>query len=210
MLTIYVAVSLGVYFVAWLIRATLRKLKFEAYDRHLGMLLGGAEGALLGIVATVFVVSLAPDAREPILTSPSGRVVNRLLAAVQPTLPGELRKVLTPFWDDPSGAPVEHRLADLDEPGTRRLDEIPADSTTALDWLQRQLPGSAEPEVAPPADRTVDPALVRSAFELGAQQLRDRTRTSDADRSGPPAGRDAGRQPYWWEEDAHGRDAGHR
>ena len=69
MLAVYVAVSGGVYLVAWLIRATLRKLKFEAYDRHLGMILGGAEGAMLGVVATVFVVSLAPATRQPILTA---------------------------------------------------------------------------------------------------------------------------------------------
>ena len=41
MLVIYAAVSGGVFFAAWLVRATLRKLKFEAFDRHLGMILGG-------------------------------------------------------------------------------------------------------------------------------------------------------------------------
>ena len=48
MVVIYAAVSGGVFLAAWMVRATLRKLKFEAYDRHLGMVLGGLEGALWG------------------------------------------------------------------------------------------------------------------------------------------------------------------
>ena len=70
MLTVYVAVSGGVFLTAWAVRATLRRMKFESFDRHLGMLLGGLEGALLGLVVTLFVVSLAPadagaDLRQP-------------------------------------------------------------------------------------------------------------------------------------------------
>ena len=56
MIAIYLVVSGGIFLLAWLIRATLRKLKFESYDRHLGMLLGGLEGGLLGVVITLFVV----------------------------------------------------------------------------------------------------------------------------------------------------------
>lgn len=103
MLVVYVVVSGGVFGVAWLVRTTLRKLKFEAYDRHLGMLLGGAEGALLGTIGTLFVLSLAPQARNGILTSYSGTVVSTVLNAVQPALPGEIRTVLAPFWNAPSG-----------------------------------------------------------------------------------------------------------
>lgn len=98
MLASYVAVSGGIFLVAWSIRAILREWKFEAYDRHLGMILGGAEGALLGIVGTVFVISLAPATRHPILTSHSGVVVGQVLNAVQPALPGEVRTVLASFW----------------------------------------------------------------------------------------------------------------
>src|SRR5258708_7960795 len=41
MLAVYAGVSGGIFLVAWLVRATLRRLKFEAFDRHLGMVLGG-------------------------------------------------------------------------------------------------------------------------------------------------------------------------
>jgi membrane protein required for colicin V production len=94
MLAIYAAVSGGVFLVAWIVRATLRQLKFEAFDRHLGMVLGGMEGALLGLVMTLFVVSLAPQTRAAIFTSPTGRVAGQVLDALGPVLPGELREVL--------------------------------------------------------------------------------------------------------------------
>jgi membrane protein required for colicin V production len=98
MLALYIGVSAAVFGVAWSIRATLRRWKFEAYDRHLGMILGGLEGALLGVVVTVFVVGLAPQSRTPILTSPSGKAVDRALKVAQPALPAEVRKMLEPFW----------------------------------------------------------------------------------------------------------------
>ena len=64
MLAIYAAVSGGVFLVAWAFRSALRAMKFEAFDRHLGMILGGLEGGLLGVVVTFFVVSLAPSTRD--------------------------------------------------------------------------------------------------------------------------------------------------
>jgi uncharacterized membrane protein required for colicin V production len=104
MLVIYTGVSLGVFLVAWIVRSTLRKLKFEAFDRHLGMLLGGIEGALLGMIATLFVVSVAPQTRTPIFTSPAGRIVGQVMNFVGPVLPGEARQVLAPFWGVSGGA----------------------------------------------------------------------------------------------------------
>lgn len=98
MLAAYVLVSAGVYFVAWTVRATLKKMKFEAYDRHLGMLLGGLEGALLGVVGTMFVVGLTPSMREPIFSSASGRAVAHIMDSAGPALPAEIRDVVTPFW----------------------------------------------------------------------------------------------------------------
>jgi uncharacterized membrane protein required for colicin V production len=103
MILIYAAVSGGVFLVAWIVRSTLRRLKFEAFDRHLGMIMGGLEGALLGLIATLFVVSLAPQSRAQIFTSPSGRIVGRVMNVVGPVLPGEVRQELEPFWNEPGG-----------------------------------------------------------------------------------------------------------
>jgi len=97
MLAIYAAVSGAVFLVAWIFRAILRKMKFEAFDRHLGMLLGGMEGALLGVVATFFVVSLAPSTRDPIFASPAGRLVGGVMNAIGPILPSEAREALAPY-----------------------------------------------------------------------------------------------------------------
>ena len=97
MLATYAAVSGGVFLLAWGVRATLRAMKFEAFDRHLGMLLGGMEGALLGVVATFFVVSLSPTMRQPIFSSPSGQIVGNVMNALGPVLPSEAREALAPF-----------------------------------------------------------------------------------------------------------------
>jgi uncharacterized membrane protein required for colicin V production len=97
MLATYAVVSAGVFLVAWIFRAVLKRLKFEAFDRHLGMLLGGMEGAGLGMLVTFFVVSLAPATREPIFSSPSGKLVGNLMNAVGPVLPSEAREALAPF-----------------------------------------------------------------------------------------------------------------
>ncbi len=101
MLAVYIAVAGGIFLAAWIVRTTLQRWKFDAFDRHLGMILGGLEGALLGVVATLFVVSLAPRTRETILTSSTGTAVNHLMTALGPILPGEIRDVLSPF-DHPS------------------------------------------------------------------------------------------------------------
>ena len=88
----------GVFLVAWILRATLRQLRFEAFDRHLGMVMGGIEAALLGMVGTLFVVSLAPERGTPIFASTSGKIVGQVMNSVGPVLPDEVRHVLAPFW----------------------------------------------------------------------------------------------------------------
>jgi membrane protein required for colicin V production len=122
-LVVYVGVSGGIYLVAWSIRAILRQWKFEAYDRHLGMLLGGAEGALLGLVVTVFVVSLAPGTRQSILTSTAGKVVGQIFVAASPALPEEVRMVLVPLEAAPGAEdapPTAAAVADASQTQVER------------------------------------------------------------------------------------------
>ena len=117
MIAVYLGTTAGVFFVAWMIRATLKKMKFEAFDRHLGMLLGGLEGALLGLMVTLFVVSLAPRTRGPIFASPSGKVVGWLMASVGPILPSEARSVLGPFLGTAEASQDSPTIVDM-EPTT--------------------------------------------------------------------------------------------
>ena len=49
------------------------------------------------MLVTFFVVSLAPATREPIFSSPSGRLVGNAMNAVGPVLPTEAREALAPF-----------------------------------------------------------------------------------------------------------------
>lgn len=100
MMAIYATVSGGVFLVAWGFRAILRKMKFEAFDRHLGMLLGGMEGTILGVVVTFFVVSLAPQTRDPIYSSTSGKLVAAFIDAVGPTFKAETGDALAPFVEE--------------------------------------------------------------------------------------------------------------
>jgi membrane protein required for colicin V production len=139
MVVIYVVVSGGVFFAAWLVRATLRRLNFEAYDRHLGMVLGGLEGVLLGLVVTLFVVSLAPKSRGPIFASPTGKIAGKIMVTLGPVLPSEAREVLAPFWknettvvdsdaqDEPNQKPAEAGPAKIE---TTRTSEAHGRSRT--------------------------------------------------------------------------------
>ncbi len=136
MISLYAAVCCGIFLAAWTLRATLRRMKFESYDRHLGMLLGGLEGTFLGLVITLFVVSLAPQTRGPIFASPTGKAVGLLMSVLGPVLPSEARGVLAPFWANPEDptlvnqapAPVPPmpRLTAVVEPGTRDAATTPA------------------------------------------------------------------------------------
>ncbi len=50
---------------------------------------GGVEGTLLGMIVTLFVVSLAPQTRGPIFASPTGKLVGTVMETLGPVLPGE-------------------------------------------------------------------------------------------------------------------------
>lgn len=134
MLGAYSVVSAAVFFAAWTVRATLKKIKFEAFDRHLGMVLGGIEGALLGIIGTLFVVSLAPGTREPIFASKAGHLVARMMDAAGPILPAEVRKVVTPYWDEiQSNVKDEPAVADAPRSSKKKKDSEPSDESSLQD-----------------------------------------------------------------------------
>jgi uncharacterized membrane protein required for colicin V production len=139
----YAAVSASVFALAWVVRETLHKLKFEAYDRHLGMLLGGLEAIGVGILLTLFVVSLAPTTRQPIFSSPTGRVVGTIMNTLGPVLPAELRQVLAPFWD---AAAASSAALVTEAKAATPVPNHPTSSTAAA--TNSTLPEPAEPETA--------------------------------------------------------------
>jgi uncharacterized membrane protein required for colicin V production len=131
MMAVYVGTAGGVFLVAWLIRGTLRKSQFEAFDRHLGMVLGGIEGALLGLIVTLFVVSLAPQTRDPIFGSRTGRVVGMVMNSVGPVLPPEARQVLAPFLSSDGMPAAAVAGQDVADPSAATASEAAPASRTA-------------------------------------------------------------------------------
>lgn len=150
MLLTFVVIS-GLIFVAiWAARGTLKKMKFEAYDRHLGFLLGGLEGALLGLIGTMFVVSLSSKAREPIFTSRAGHVVARVMDLSGPVLPCEVRKEITPFWNGaPASVAPEPVIANDSAPKTL-VETLPETPPLAQDLVQTQEPVQTQESVQKP------------------------------------------------------------
>jgi membrane protein required for colicin V production len=140
----------------------LRKLKFEAYDRHLGMLLGGAEGALLGSVVTLFVLSQAPSTRGPILASPSGRLLGAVMNRVEPLLPGEIRDELHPFWGE---APVVAAARDDEWEDLKR----PLESPREVAEPRRVAVG--EPERPAAESRATAGRVAAGAIQEGVEYL---------------------------------------
>ena len=151
MIAIYVGVSGGIFFVAWLIRATLQRWKFEAYDRHLGMLLGGATGGLVGIVVTLFIVSLAPQTRTPIFSSPSGHVVSTVMASLGPVLPAKAREELAPFLN----------------PGSTNATATSDKPTHLIESLENSLSGSGSGS----RDSATKPASLGDMIEAGEKRI---------------------------------------
>ncbi len=132
MLVAYAAISGMVFFAAWSVRATLKKMQFEAYDRHLGVLLGGMEGAMLGIIGTMFVVSFAPNTREPVFSSHAGHIVAQVMDSAGPILPVEIRKVVTPFWNR-NNLQVSTEPAIADDATPKTPDTRPSEGSSLQD-----------------------------------------------------------------------------
>ena len=179
MSVVYIAVSGGIFGIAWMIRGTLRKLKLEAFDRHLGMLLGGLEGVGVGMLATMFVVSLAPATRQPIFSSTTGRMVGTVMNNLGPVLPVEVRKVLTPHWDGSFSEAVAAGDANEDAVGT----DNPAGTSGGI-AASSKLPAlhEAEADGGPSASSVLPalPALVSPAGEDQALQRASGSPRSDA------------------------------
>jgi membrane protein required for colicin V production len=97
MLALYVGSSLAVWIVFRMISGAINAVHLSAFDHQLGLLLGLAKGALLCIVITFFTVTLAPNYRQQIVASKSGRLVANLIVRADTYLPKELHETVGPF-----------------------------------------------------------------------------------------------------------------
>ncbi len=112
MLALYAGTSLAVWLVFSVISGVIKTVKLSAFDHQMGLLLGLAKGALLCVVVTFFAVTLAPDYRNQIVGSRSGRLVAELIVRADQILPPDVVATVAPFvqrFEDelnrPAGAP---------------------------------------------------------------------------------------------------------
>ncbi|MFM1902620.1 MAG: hypothetical protein RLZZ440_520 [Planctomycetota bacterium] len=97
MLALYAATSLAVWLVFSVISGLIKTVKLSAFDHQMGLLLGLAKGALLCVVVTFFAVTLAPDYRDQIVGSRSGRLVAELIVRADQILPPDVVATVAPF-----------------------------------------------------------------------------------------------------------------
>jgi membrane protein required for colicin V production len=97
MLALYAATSLAVWLVFSVISGVIKTVKLSAFDHQMGLLLGLAKGALLCVVVTFFAVTLAPDYRDQIVGSRSGRLVAELIVRADQILPPDVVATVAPF-----------------------------------------------------------------------------------------------------------------
>lgn len=105
--TVYAVASLTLYALAFRYHKMIERWKLEHWDRHLGALMGAVKGGFLAIALTFFALTLVADLREPILRTPTGRLMGRLVRVLHPVLPPEVHDVLHPhhhYLDEPPGS----------------------------------------------------------------------------------------------------------
>lgn len=97
MLALYAATSLAVWLVFSVVSGVIKTVKLSAFDHQMGLLLGLAKGALLCVVVTFFAVTLAPNYRDQIVGSRSGRLVAELIVRADQILPPDVVATVAPF-----------------------------------------------------------------------------------------------------------------
>jgi uncharacterized membrane protein required for colicin V production len=97
LVTIYIGVSLVVYFLVRSFREGIEKAKLTEFDRHLGALLGALKGILLTLAITVILLIYSTMARDLILKSESSSIAAKIINAVYPILPKAMHQILSPY-----------------------------------------------------------------------------------------------------------------
>jgi membrane protein required for colicin V production len=113
MFALYVVFAFASFGVARWLRSWIEKLKFVEFDRHLGAVFGFAKGAVIALVLTFFVVTLAdraPGLRETVFHSYSGQAAAIIMDRLHPVMPRELHDVLEPYIHrlDRPGLDLQH------------------------------------------------------------------------------------------------------
>ena len=97
MLVVYLIVSLSVYLLARALKEYIAQFKLQAYDHHLGLLLGAMKGVLAATVVTFFLVTLSTTARESIANTRSGYAAAVVMDQLHDIMPPEIHDRFHPF-----------------------------------------------------------------------------------------------------------------
>ncbi len=97
MLILYVAFSFVSFGAARMLHEMIEQIKFDAFDHHLGAVLGLLKGGVFSICITFFLVTLSGPAREAIMYSESGYVEAVVIDRLSPVIPGNLHALLEPY-----------------------------------------------------------------------------------------------------------------
>jgi uncharacterized membrane protein required for colicin V production len=95
---LYVMVTLVVFGAAALARRRLECSKLEAWDSHLGLILGAAQGCALVLALTLVALSVSGDLRETVASTRTGGLMVQVIRELRPMLPQGASDFLDPWF----------------------------------------------------------------------------------------------------------------
>jgi uncharacterized membrane protein required for colicin V production len=96
---LYLLITLIVFGGAALARRQLERAKLEGWDRHLGLLLGAAEGCVLAVALTLIALALSGELRETVVSTRTGGLMAQAIRDLRPLLSQGAADVLDPWFD---------------------------------------------------------------------------------------------------------------
>lgn len=163
----YLGISAIVFIFAALLRLSLRRWKMEDYDKHLGMLAGGAGAFAVGLVLTLVATSLIPSLKPPIAESPTGRFAGRVFTTIAPILPKGFREV-SPF--DPSSPQTSDAQENSPKPSSKERNSASASPPSSKNPTKGS--SSSLPSSSTTTKGTRDDFLNRARKELREEATR--------------------------------------
>lgn len=109
LLVLYLLLSFAVHLLAAVYRKLLDRCRLDGWDRHAGGVCGALLGFVFCLILTAAAASLSPRARDEVRGTRAGRVMGRVVTEVEPALPGDVRRALSPFLRgllEPPDAPM--------------------------------------------------------------------------------------------------------
>ena len=94
---LYVLITLLVFAAAALARRRIERLNLEGWDKHLGMILGAAQGCVVALALTLLALSASADLRMTVPTTRTGSLMVQVLRDLRPLLSPDASDFLDPW-----------------------------------------------------------------------------------------------------------------